>query len=111
MALQITIYLNEADTWLGRPLHQELLDFLKKKNIAGATLLPTVTGYTRRGKWFVDTKGKHPVLLTFIDTEQQIEKVLPTVRKMAGHRLIVSEKVKIEQGLISERDEDDLLSE
>ena len=108
MALQITVYLNEADTWLGRPLYQELLDFLKKKNIAGATLVPTVTGYTRRGKWFVDTKGKHPVLLTFIDTEPQIEKVLPTVRKMAGHRLIVSEKVKIEQGLSSERDEDEL---
>ena len=34
--------------------------------------------------------------LTFIDSEENVQKLLPTIKEMAGHRLIVREKVTIE---------------
>jgi PII-like signaling protein len=40
-----------------------------------------------------------PIIIVFIDTEDHVQRVLPTVKQMAPHRLIVRENVKIEQGL------------
>ena len=34
MAVQITIYLNEADEWQHRPLHLEILNYLRQENVA-----------------------------------------------------------------------------
>ncbi len=47
----------------------------------------------------VDAGGKLPLILTFVDTDEHVQRVLPTLRQMAAHRLIVRENVHIEQGL------------
>ncbi len=39
MAVQVTIYLNEADQWHHRPLHMEILNYLRKENVYAATAL------------------------------------------------------------------------
>lgn len=97
MALLVTMYLSEADTWLGRPAYEQIAEYLEKQNIAGATLVPGIRGFTRRGRWYMDTRGKRPIILTFVDTEEQVQKVLPELKRMAPHRLITSEKVNVEQ--------------
>ena len=99
-AVQITIYLNEADQWHHRPLHLELLKYLRESEIAGATVLHAVAGFTGHSRiktsTLVDAGGKLPLVLTFIDKQEHVERVLPQIREMAGHRLIVREKVTIE---------------
>ena len=103
MAVQITIYLSEADEWHHRPLHMELLNYLRKENVAGATVLHAVAGFTGRQRvhtaTLVDAGGKLPLVLTFIDTDEHVSRVMPTLQEMAAHRLIVRENVQIEQGL------------
>lgn len=103
MAVQITMYLNEADEWHHRPLHMELLNYLRQENVAGATVLHAVAGFTGRQRvhtsTLVDAGGKLPLVLTFVDTDEHVQRVLPTLRQMAAHRLIVRETVQIEQGL------------
>jgi PII-like signaling protein len=103
MAVQVTIYLNEADEWQHRPLHLELLNYLRRENVAGATVLHTVAGFTGRQRvhtaTLVDAGGQLPLVLTFVDTDEHVLRVLPTLRQMAAHRLIVRENVQIEQGL------------
>ena len=102
MAVQVTIYLNEADQWHHRPLHMEILNYLRRENVAGATALHTVAGFTGRQRvqttHLVDAGGQLPVVITFIDTDEHVSRVLPTLREMAAHRLIVRENVIIEQG-------------
>src|SRR5689334_25183606 len=101
-AVQVTIYLNEADEWHRRPLHLEMLKFLREQEVAGATVLHAVAGFTGHGRVktssLVDAGGKLPLVLTFIDTADHIDRVLPTVKEMAGHRMIVRENVTIEAG-------------
>jgi hypothetical protein len=103
MAVQITMYLNEADEWQRRPLHLELLNYLRAENVAGAVVLHGVAGFTGRSRvhtsTLVDAGGRLPIMLVFVDSEEHVERVLPRLREMAPHRLIVRENVQIVQGL------------
>ena len=47
----------------------------------------------------VDAGGKLPLVIIFVDTEEHVSRVLPKLREMASHRLIVRENVVIEQGI------------
>jgi uncharacterized protein len=102
VAVQVTIYLNEADQWHHRPLYLEILKYLREENAAGATVLHAVAGFTGRQKvectHLVDAGGKLPVIITFVDTDEHVSRVLPKLKEMAAHRLIVRENVVIEQG-------------
>jgi PII-like signaling protein len=46
----------------------------------------------------VEGGGKLPVVLIFVDTDEHIQRVLPHLKEMAPHRLIVRENVVVEQG-------------
>ena len=102
MAVQVTIYLNEADQWHHRPLHMEILNFLRQENVYAATAVHAVAGFLGRHRvettHLVDVGGKLPVIITFVDTDEHVSRVLPTLKEMAAHRLIVREKVVLEQG-------------
>jgi PII-like signaling protein len=39
-----------------------------------------------------------PVVIFFVDTDEHVSRVLPMLKEMAAHRLIVRENVVIEQG-------------
>lgn len=99
MALQVTIYLNEADVWLDKPLANAIVDFLQGEGVAGATVFRALQGFTRRSNWVMDTKGKPPLVVMFIDTQKNVQKVLPTIKRMAAHRMIVTQEVSVEQGM------------
>ena len=102
MAVQISIYLNEKDEWHNRPLHLAILNYLRKENVAGATVLHAIAGFTGRGgvqnSSLVDAGGKLPLVVTFIDTDEHVTKVMPGLREMTLNRLIVREQVEIEHG-------------
>jgi hypothetical protein len=102
MAVQVTIYLNEADQWHHRPLHMEILSYLRRENVYAATAVHVVAGFLGRHRvesaHMVDVGGKLPVIVTFVDTDEHVNRVLPTLKEMAAHRLMVRENVAIEQG-------------
>jgi uncharacterized protein len=102
MAVQVTMYLNEADQWHHRPLHMEVLNYLRKEGVYAATAVHAVAGFLGRHKvetsHLVDAGGRLPVIITFVDTDEHVNRVLPTLKEMAAHRLIVRENVVLEQG-------------
>jgi PII-like signaling protein len=96
--VKISIYINEADEWHHRPLHTEILRMLREHGLAGGTVLRGVAGFTRKGvqsAGLVDAGGKLPLVIEFIDTAEDVERILPTIREMTGHRLVTSEKVTV----------------
>ena len=102
MAVQVTIYLNEADQWRHRPLHMELLNYLRQENVYAATAFHAVAGFLGRHRvktaYMVEAGGKLPVVIIFVDTDEHVNRVLPTLKEMAANRLIVRENVVLEQG-------------
>jgi uncharacterized protein len=94
-AVQVTMYLNEADNW------DQILQMLRRENVAGASALHAVAGFTGRSQVhtssLVDAGGNLPVLIIFVDLEEHVNRVLPKLFELAPGRLIVRDKVTIEQ--------------
>jgi uncharacterized protein len=91
MAVQVTMYLAEGDSWHHRPLHLEILRYLREENVAGAVVFHSVAGFLGRNKvstaHLVEAGGDLPVVVTFVDTDEHVSRVLPKLREMAAHRL------------------------
>jgi PII-like signaling protein len=104
MAVQVTMYLTEGDSWHHRPLHLEVLKYLREEHVAGAVVFHAVAGFLGRNKvhtaHLVEAGGELPVVVIFVDNDEHVSRVLPKLREMAAHRLIVRENVVIEQGTL-----------
>jgi len=102
VAVQVTIYLTESDKWQGKPLHLAILNFLHNENVFAACTLHAVGGFLGHQRvktsHLVDAGGKLPVIIIFVDTDEHVSRVVPKLKEMAAHRLIVRENVVIEQG-------------
>ena len=102
MAVQVTIYLTDGDSWHHRPLHLEILKYLREENVFGAVAFHAVAGFLGCGKVYtahlVEAGGELPVVISFVDTDEHVNRALPKLKEMAAHRLIVRENVVIEQG-------------
>jgi uncharacterized protein len=103
MAIQVSIYVNEADQYQHRPLYLEILRYLHAEKVSGATVLHAVAGFTGdsriKSSSLVDAGGKLPLVVVFIDEEEDVTRVMAKLKEMAPHRLIVRENVVVEQGL------------
>jgi len=102
MAVQVTIYLNEADQWRRKPLYMEILQYLRQENVYSATAFHAVAGFLGRQRvetaHLIEAGGKLPVVIVFVDTDEHVSRVIPTLKEMAAHRLMVRENVALEQG-------------
>jgi PII-like signaling protein len=102
LAVQVTIYLYESDKWQGKPLHLSILNYLHQENVFAACVMHAVAGFLERQRvktsHLVDAGGKLPVVIIFVDTDEHVSRVLPKLKEMAAHRLIVRENVVLEQG-------------
>ena len=98
-SVKVSLYINESDEWERRPLHLELLRMLHREGIAGGTVLHAVAGFTGHGQVetssLVDAGGKLPLVIEFIDISINVDRVMPLLRKMAPHRLIVRQSVEV----------------
>lgn len=98
--VKVSMYIHEADEWHHQPLHLALLKMLREEGMAGATVLHAVAGFTLKGgvhtSSLVDTNGKLPLVIDIIDTEEKVLRVLPRLKEMAPHRLIVRHPVTVE---------------
>ena len=102
MAVQVTMYLTGRDSWHHHPLHLEILKYLREENVYGAVAMHAVAGFLGRGRvhtaHLVEAGGELPVIVSFVDTDEHVNRVLPKLKEMAAHRLIVRENVVLEQG-------------
>jgi hypothetical protein len=98
---KVSVYINEADEWRGRPLHLEILRMLHARGLAGGTVLHAIAGFTGGGSVettsLVDAGSRLPLVIEFIDRQEKIEIVMPELREMAGRRLIVRQEVSAEE--------------
>jgi PII-like signaling protein len=85
-------------------LHIEILNYLRDENVYSATVFHAVAGFFGRQRvksaHLVDAGGKLPIVLIFVDTDDHIARVMPKIKEMAAHRLMVRENVTLEQGTL-----------
>lgn len=95
----LSVYLSEADRWKGRSLHLEILRFLSRSGCSGGTALRGSAGFTAGTEVVAasssSSEGRLPLVIHLIDTSEKVAEVLPTLRKMAGRRLITVQETRV----------------
>ncbi len=100
-AQRITIYIGESDQYHGKSLYLSLLEFLKAEGALGATVTRAVAGFGARSRIhtasLVELSSDLPIKLEWVDAPEQIERLLPELRRRVDDGLITLEPVDIIQ--------------
>jgi PII-like signaling protein len=98
-ALLVRIYIGEADHHAGKPLYQAIVELLRSRGLAGATVLRGIEGFGANARLhttrLLRLSEDLPVLIEAVDTEDRIRAILPELDEMVGDGLITLEKVEV----------------
>jgi CBS domain-containing protein len=93
------IYLGESDSWRGHSLYMSILETLRKSGIAGATVTRAIAGFGAHSR--IRTSSIEvfsmdlPIVISVIDTPDNIERALALVGPMVREGLVTVEDVTI----------------
>jgi PII-like signaling protein len=95
----LRIYFGESDKWQGKPLHEAIVAKCKELGVAGATVYRGIEGYgtstrIRHASHWTFSKDA-PIMLTVIDTEDQIQKLIPHLDAMVQEGLVALSHVEV----------------
>jgi PII-like signaling protein len=93
------IHVGESDRWHGRPLHVAIVERLLERHFAGATVFRGVLGFgasarLHEAKAFRLSRDL-PIVIECIETEANIEAILPELDEMIGGGLITLERARV----------------
>ena len=98
-AKMLRIVISEDDTWEGEPLYEAIVKRLIMADIAGATVYKAIAGYGPHKRYHkkktLTVHGELPILITVMDTEEKINKVIPILDDMIGEGIVVLSDVNV----------------
>lgn len=98
-AKMLRIIISGDDKWEGEPLYEAIVKRLIMNDIAGATVYKAIAGYgphRRYHKKKTLAKGEEmPILITVMDTEENINKVIPILDGMVDEGIVVLSDVNV----------------
>jgi hypothetical protein len=93
------IFIGETDKYHGKPLYEALLERLRSKGLAGATVLRGVAGFGASSTVHTDKILRLsldlPLIIEIVETEEAINSILPDLDEMIGGGLITLERAKV----------------
>ncbi len=93
------IFIGESDRWHGRPLSLALVERLRREGFAGATVFQGAAGFGARSvlhtSHLMRLSEDLPVVIEVVDTEAQIEKLIPILDEMVAEGLVTLEKARV----------------
>jgi len=95
----LRIHFGEADQWQGKPLHEAIVSKCMELGMAGATVYRGVEGYGASSRIHHSSHWKFsrdaPIMLTVIDKEDQIAKLIPHLDAMVVEGLVAMSSVEV----------------
>ncbi len=98
-ASMLRIHFGEADKWHGAPLYEAILARCQELGMAGAIVYRGIEGYG------TSTRIRHashwkfsrdaPIMLSIIDKEEQIAKLIPHLDEMIEEGLVATSRVEV----------------
>jgi uncharacterized protein len=93
------IHIGESDKLRGRPLHEVIVEMLRREGFSGATVLRGVAGYGGSSVYHTDKllrlSQDLPIIVEVVENTERIEKILPQLDQMVEGGLITLEKVRV----------------
>ena len=98
-AMLLRIFLGERDRHGGRPLYEAIVAKARELKLAGATVLRGPMGYGRNAHIhranLLDISEDLPVVVEIVESEANLDRLLPELQGMMGSGLVTLEKVKV----------------
>jgi len=95
----LRIFIGEADKWQGKPLYEEIVLLARKEGLAGATALKGFLGFGCKSHMHTSKllrlSEDLPIIVEIVDSEDKINKFLPTLDSMVKEGLITLEKANV----------------
>jgi len=97
-AKMLRIHFGEDDKWHNRPLYEAIVMKCRELDIAGASVFRGIEGYgasSRIHKSHLLRSSDRPIMVSVIDTDEKIRKLLPALDEMFGEGLIAISDVEV----------------
>ncbi|MFY9791060.1 MAG: DUF190 domain-containing protein [Candidatus Sulfotelmatobacter sp.] len=97
-AKMLRIHFGEDDKWHGKPLYEAIVAKCRELDIAGATVFRGIEGYGASSiihKQHLLRSSDRPIMVSVIDTEKNINKLLPALDEMVDDGLIAMSEVEV----------------
>lgn len=97
--IKLRIYIGESDTWHGENLSTAIVLKAKEMKLAGATVFRGIMGFGANSHLHT-TKVLRlsedlPVLVEIVDTEENIEKIMPFIEETVKQGMVTQERVNV----------------
>jgi PII-like signaling protein len=93
------IHIGESDKYHGKPLYKAIIDLLRDRQYAGATVFRAMTGFGASARVRTDRievlSLDLPIVVEVVETEEKIQAILPELDEMIGGGLITLERARV----------------
>ena len=93
------IHIGERDRYDGKQLYLQIIELLRKRHYAGATVFRGIMGFGASAQLhadrFVELSADLPIVVECIETEERIQAILPELDEMLGGGLITLERARV----------------
>ncbi len=95
----LRIFIGETDHYKGKALYEQIVLKAKELNLAGATVLRGIMGFGADSRMhtakLLRLSEDLPVVVEIVDTEENLNKILPFLDEVVLEGLITLEKVRV----------------
>jgi PII-like signaling protein len=94
----LRIHFGEDDKWQGKPLYEAIVNKCRELDIAGASVFRGIEGYGASSlihKAHLLRSSDRPIMVSVIDTEENIKRLLPALDEMVDEGLIAMSEVEV----------------
>ena len=93
------IHIGERDRYHGKPLYRAIIELLRARHYAGATVIRGIAGFGASAKVRSDRievlSLDLPIIVECVETEEKIATILPELDEMIGGGLITLERANV----------------
>lgn len=93
------IHIGERDKYHGKPLYEAIVELLRHRHYAGATVFRAIMGFGASSRLRTDRievlSLDLPIVVECVDTEDKIAAILPELDEMIGGGLITLERTRV----------------
>jgi len=99
-ATMLRIHFGEDDKWHGKPLYRAIVEKCRELDIAGATVFRGIEGYgastlIRKPHHLLSFSHDAPVMVSVIDSDEKVRKLIPQLDAMVADGLIAISEVEV----------------
>ncbi len=97
--MRIHVGERDRDPVSGKPLYEAIVELLRHRGFAGATVMRGIMGFGAHARLHTDKVLRLsmdlPLVIECVDTEARIQNILPTLDGMIGGGLITLERAQV----------------